>query len=185
MTLYTCSHFTEETQTVLAFVLNRHGAINVSYANLDAVTHLCNKKKYRTSESDYLTALASDLEVAIQERKIQIMAARLCFEFILEPSSYPRPSLIYSSTDDESLVEDLNLRPEDTVCGSIYVVNTHGHHMKNISRLCVVTLKLLLKKEILFAWQKYMVLNAKSTLVLLQLQLLTTKKILVYAFRDR
>ena len=116
-----CETFDTDIQLILDQVIDRDGAICVSRENLRIVIEAMNAQRYQTPQSDYLVALYSDIEVAIQERKIHNMAIQLGFECQIETSQHPK--LKYWEAFD---VDEMALSSEETVAGNIYVINTHG-----------------------------------------------------------
>ncbi len=102
-------------------IIDKEGTMLVSKANyekaFEAAEHL---------KEDYLLALACDIEVAIQEKKLIDFANAFGFEYSFNEYC-KRPKVIYG--DDFSPLE-LKLAPDDLVDGVVYVINTHGKQQK-------------------------------------------------------
>jgi hypothetical protein len=95
--------------------------LRISYQNLKLIESL-GAHPLNLDEAKYITALYSDFEVAIQEKKLFNLAKKLEFDVVLKRSN-DTPVLEYL---EEYPVDDINLEEEEIIKGNLYVINTHG-----------------------------------------------------------
>ena len=110
----------EDVRAVLDKVL-QNGAIVISAENLQRVIQARLRHPYQSDQSDYLTQLYSDIEVAIQAKKIEVLAEHFGFDFT--ETYNRRPKLIYA---ENPMVDDISLQEENLFTDDIFVLNSHG-----------------------------------------------------------
>ena len=110
-----------ETQRISAQIISPNKTINISQENLKLVIEAMNQENYVGKDLDYLVALYSDIEVAIQEKKIGYIATQLGFECQILSS---KPQVTY--IEEEFEIKDISIDREDIISGDIYVINSHG-----------------------------------------------------------
>ncbi len=108
-------------QTLVNNIITSNKVINVSNKHWQEVLERINSCE-STRLREYLIALACDIEVAIQEKNLIQMAAKLGFEYILH-DYIDKPSFHY---EEEFPIDGFDLAKEQIVDGNIYVINTHG-----------------------------------------------------------
>jgi hypothetical protein len=110
----------EDVRVVLDNVL-QNGAIVISAENLQRVIQARLHHPYQSEQSDYLTQLYSDIEVAIQAKKIEALAEHFGYRFT--ETYNRRPKLIYLEIP---VVNDILISDECLFTEDIFVLNSHG-----------------------------------------------------------
>jgi hypothetical protein len=118
---YLKSETTSDVRDIINGITNSNGKLCISYLNLHLVERL-GAHPLQPDEARYITALYSDLEVAIQEKKLFNLGTKFKFDVVLKRSN-DIPDLDYL---EEYPVDDIDLEEEEIITGNLYVINTHG-----------------------------------------------------------
>ncbi|MFT4058010.1 MAG: hypothetical protein QM652_00515 [Legionella sp.] len=100
--------------------LIKDNKIQVSIENFKKIERLRPTLNY---EYEFLTALSCDLEIAIQEQKLILLAQKLGFEVTILDDPDCRPDMDYLETYS---MDDIVLDADKLIKGNLYIINTHG-----------------------------------------------------------
>lgn len=107
-------------EKIQRIIINK--TLRLSFEHLELLKTIQKEEMYN-SESDFITALFSDMEVAIQESKIKAMCQYFGVEFEL---AHVNQHALKVDDDNLQIKMDNIFLDSKRFNGSVYVVNTHG-----------------------------------------------------------